>query len=542
MEFKGLDFIATLTVGFALAYILGFIAQKFRLTPIIGYLIAGYIIGPYSPGYIANITVAEQLSEIGIILLLFGVGLHFSWQDLMQVRRVALPGAIIQTTVATLFAIALIFLFQGSIAEGAITGLCIGVASTVVLVRVLTDNKLLTTPQGHLAIGWLIIEDIFTIVILFLLPQLTDFLNGGEYSLMALGKAAGETFLKISALILIVHFFADKITRNILHSTALTRSQELMNLALLTIIFVITTGAAWAFGVSLALGAFISGMVVGRTDFVHQAAATTVPMKDAFAALFFIAVGMLFDPAIVVEKSGLFIGLLFIIVIIKPLTALFTVYFYGYPVHSSLIVGLALGQIGEFSFILADEAWRHHILSDKTYDLLVACAFTSIIINSLLFKLYSYFKPSSFQTPLIPQKYYGKGIVVGFNALGQVAAEALRNAQILPIVIDNKVESLDKTKNEGIEGIFGDATTPTILESAKITEAKWLIISTKRKEEITAITRTARQLNPEIRILAHTRDWEEETALQQEGIATICAEREALKAFQHAVHRMVRSK
>lgn len=541
MGVEGLDFIATLTVGFALAYVLGFIAQKFKLTPIIGYLVAGYIIGPFSPGYIANIKVAEQLSEIGIILLLFGVGLHFSWQDLMQVRRVALPGALIQTTAATICAIVLILFFKGSVAEGIVTGLCIGVASTVVLLRVLSDNKLLATPQGHLAIGWLIIEDLFTVVILFLLPQLAEILNAGEYSAMALSQAIGETFLKIAALVLIVHFFGDKITRAILHSTALTRSQELMTLALLAIIFVITSGAAWVFGVSLALGAFISGMIVGRTDFVHQAAATTVPMKDAFAALFFIAIGMLFDPAIVMDKPGLFLGLLAIILIIKPLTAFLTVNFFGYPFQSSLIVGLALAQIGEFSFILADEAWRHQLLSDKTYDLLVACAFASIIINSLLFKGLSYLKPPA---TLKPQKthYYGRAIVVGFNPLGQIAVEALRNAQILPTVIDNKVESLEKTKAEGIEGIFGDATALLILESAKIADAKWLIITTKRKEEIKAITNTARQLNPEIRILAHTKNWEDETDLQQEGIATVCAEREALKAFQHAVHRMVRSK
>lgn len=540
MEGHGLDFISTLTVGFALAFILGFIAQKFKLTPIIGYLIAGYIIGPYSPGFIANVKIAEQLSEIGIILLLFGVGLHFSWEDLMRVKKVALPGAIIQTTVATLCAIGLILFFNGNIGEGLLTGLCIGVASTVVLVRVLTDNRLLATPQGHLAVGWLIIEDLFTVVILFLLPQLADFLKEGEYSFLSLGKAVGETFLKIGALVLVVHFFADKITRRILHSTALTRSQELMNLALLAIIFVITSGAAWIFGVSLALGAFISGMVVGRTDFVHQATATTVPMKDAFAALFFIAIGMLFDPVIVMEKPELFIGLLAIILIIKPLTAYITVYWYGYPIASALVVGLALAQIGEFSFILADEAWRHQLLSDKTYDLLVACAFASIIINSLLFKVYSHFKPSS--TNLEKEDYKEKAIVVGFNPLGVAAVEALQTSRIQPIVIDNKVESIDKIKEIGILGLFGNATSPALLESAKIAEARWMIITTKRIEEIAAITQAARHLNPEIQILAHSKNWSEERTLQEEGIATVCAEREALKAFQQAIHRMVRSK
>lgn len=539
MEPHGIDFISTLTVGFALAYVLGFIAQKFKLTPIIGYLIAGYIIGPYSPGFIANVQVAEQLSEIGIILLLFGVGLHFSWEDLMSVKKVALPGAIIQTTAATLCALALILFFKGTTAEGIVTGLCIGVASTVVLVRVLTDNKLLATPQGHLAVGWLIIEDLFTVVILFLLPQLAGFVNEGEYSWLAIGKALVETFLKIGALVLIVNYFGDKITHKILHSTAMTRSQELMNLALLAIIFVITAGGAWIFGVSLALGAFISGMIVGRTDFVHQAQATTVPMKDAFAALFFIAIGMLFDPSIVMEKPALFLGLLAIILIIKPLTAYLTVKAYGYPTQSSLVVGLALAQIGEFSFILADEAWRHQILSDKTYDLLVACAFASIIINSILFKVYSHYKPVK---TLQSNGGKEKAVVVGYNPLGVIAVEALQSARITPIVVDNKVETIDKTKEIGILGIFGNATSPAILSNAKIDEARWLIITTKRMDEIKAITHAARQLNPHIQILAHSKNWSEETALQEEGIATVCAEREALKAFQQAVHRMVRSK
>lgn len=540
MEVNGLDFISTLTVGFALAYVLGFIAQKLKVTPIIGYLLAGYIIGPYSPGFIANVKVAEQLSELGIILLLFGVGLHFSWEDLMRVKRVALPGAIIQTTAATLSALVLILYFKGTIPEGIVTGLCIGVASTVVLVRVLTDNRLLSTPEGHLAIGWLIIEDLFTVIILFLLPQLAGFVNSGEYSWIALGQTLTETFLKIGALVLVVYFFADKVTSKILHSTALTRSQELMNLALLAIIFVITSGAAWIFGVSLALGAFISGMVVGRTNFVHQATATTVPMKDAFAALFFIAIGMLFDPSIVIEKSGLFIGLLVIILIIKPLTAYWTVNAFGYPKESSWIVGLALAQIGEFSFILADEAWRHQILSDKTYDLLVACAFASIIINSLLFKVYSQYKPAAPQR-FASEEEYGRAIVVGFNPLGNIAVEALLAAHILPVVIDNKVESIEKTKEQGVVGIYGNAASPAILGSAGVEDASWMIITTKRMEEIAAITHAARTLNPHIQILAHAKNWSEETALQEEGIATVCAEREALKAFQQAVHQMVRS-
>jgi len=540
---QGFDFITTLTVGFALAYVLGYICRKLALTPIIGYLLAGFLIGPHSPGFIANIHVAEQLSKVGIILLLFGVGLHFSWGDLMKVKKVALPGAIVQTTAATLCAIALLLYFQGTIGEGVVTGLCIGVASTVVLVRILTDNKLLATPEGHLAVGWLIIEDLFTVVILFLLPQFATFLKGGQYSVYTLIFSLGETFLKMGALFALAYFFGDKITRKILHSTALTRSQELMNLALLAIIFVITSGASWLFGVSLALGAFISGMVVGRTDFVHQAAATTVPMKDAFAALFFIAIGMLFDPAIIWEKKELFLGLLGIILIVKPLTAFGAVKAFGYPSQASWVVGLALAQIGEFSFILADEAWRHQILSDKIYDLLVACAFASIIINSLLFKIYSaYRQPAVALDSTRKLKGDGRAIVVGFNPLGNIAVKALQDAYIEPIVIDNKVESIEKTKELGLNGIFGNAALPTILESAGIEKAQWMIITTKQREQITAITHAARQLNPAIQILAHAKNWSEETALQNEGIATVCAEREALKAFQQAVHRMVRLK
>lgn len=543
MDVQGLDFITTLTVGFALAYVLGFMCRKLALTPIIGYLIAGYLIGPHSPGFIANISIAEQLSEVGVILLLFGVGLHFSWEDLMKVKKVVVPGAIVQTTAATLCAIAVLLYFQGTIGEGIVTGLCIGVASTVVLVRILTDNKLLGTPEGHLAVGWLIIEDLFTVVILFLLPQFATFLKEGEYSLLTLTRSIGETFLKMGALFALAYFFGDKITRKILHSTALTRSQELMNLALLAIIFVITTGASWIFGVSLALGAFISGMVVGRTDFVHQAAATTVPMKDAFAALFFIAIGMLFDPKIIWEKKELFLGLLGIILIIKPLTAFGVVKAFGYPSQASWVVGLALAQIGEFSFILADEAWRHKILSDTIYDLLVACAFVSIIVNSILFKIYSTYRQPALAPDITHKlKGNGKAIVVGFNPLGNIAVKALQDAHIEPIVIDNKVESIEKTKENGIVGIYGDAAIPAILENAGIDKAHWMIITTKQMGEITAITHAARQLNPAIQILAHAKNWSEETVLQDAGIATVCAEREALKAFQQAVHRMVRLK
>ena len=382
-----LGIVLLLAVGFAFASIFGYFAHRIKLSPILGYLLAGYLIGPFSPGFVADTHVSEQLAEIGVILMMFGIGLNFKFSNLMSVKRIAIPGAIGQTLIASLCGTAIVYFFGLPLQTGVIMGLAIGVASTVVLVRMLSDNKLLGTKEGHIAVGWLIMEDIITVFILILLPTLALLLQGSEFSLSKLLLSLGIVIAKFIVLAVILLVFGRKFVTFFLKKVIHTQSHELFTISLLALIFLLAVGSTFIFGISIALGAFIAGMIIGQTEERDQALSHSRPMKDAFIAVFFLSVGMLFNPLVIVNDFPLFISILGVILIVKPLAAFAISALLKYPLKTSLIVAAALSQIGEFSFILSEEAMKYDLIPDEGYDLIVSCALVSIAINPLVFKL-----------------------------------------------------------------------------------------------------------------------------------------------------------
>jgi monovalent cation:H+ antiporter-2, CPA2 family len=386
-DFINLKIVLILTVGFGFASLLGYLSYRAKLSPLLGYLAAGFLIGPYSPGYVADKQIAEQLAEIGIILMMFSIGLHFKWQDLVKFKNIAISGAVFQTSIATLFATTILYCMGWSAQAGVIFGLAIGVASTVVLVRVLSDHRLLTTPEGCISVGWLIVEDFITVAALLLVPTLAASLDDGKFPIESLTITFGYALIKFVLLCLIMFTIGRKIISFILSKIMLTRFHELFTLTILAITFIIATGSAILLGTSIALGAFVAGMVVGQTKIRHQVSTTALPLREAFIVIFFLSVGMLFDPSGIVDHYSLFFITLAIILLMKPLTALCITLCLKYPFKTALTVAFALAQIGEFSFILAEQAVSFHIMPEAGYNIIVACAILSISLNPLLFKL-----------------------------------------------------------------------------------------------------------------------------------------------------------
>jgi CPA2 family monovalent cation:H+ antiporter-2 len=382
-----LKIVLILTIGFAFASILGYFAHRIKLSPILGYLLGGYIIGPFSPGFTVDLQISEQLAEIGVILMMFGVGLHFKWQDLVKYKHIAIPGALAQTSVATVAGILLIQSMGWSLESGLIYGLAIGVASTVVLARVLSDNHFLNTASGHISIGWLIVEDMVTVAALLLIPPLAGSINGDGFPLEEIIKSLGLTVIKFFLLALIMFTVGKKVVSYFLSKIALTNSHELFTLGTLAITFLIAAGSTLLLGTSIALGSFIAGMVIGQTVMQHKVSNNARPLKDAFIVIFFLSVGMLFNPKAISEHFLLFACTLIIILILKPLTAFCICKIYKYPIKTALVTALGLAQIGEFSFILTEEAMNLKLLPEAGYDIIVACALITIAINPLLFKL-----------------------------------------------------------------------------------------------------------------------------------------------------------
>jgi len=382
-----LKIVFILAIGFAFASILGYLTYRAKLSPLLGYLIGGYLIGPFSPGYVADLNLAEQLAEIGVILMMFGVGLHFKWQDLLKVKGIAIPGAIFQIIIATAVCAWLTIAIGWSPITGVLFGLCISVASTVVLMRVLADNKLLETERGHIAVGWLIVEDVITVGILLFLPLLSSFSKGEELSyttaFLNMGLIIGKFILLVGFMFTvgkwIVRFWITKVLG--------TESHELFTLTILALTFVIAAASSVIFGTSIALGAFIAGMVIGQTDIRHQVSINAEPLKDAFVVIFFLSVGMLFNPDIIYTHFLVFVVVLGVIMLVKPLTAFLITIVLRYPLKTALTIAVAMAQIGEFSFILAEEALKYKLIPDDAYDLVVACSIVSIAVNPLFFRL-----------------------------------------------------------------------------------------------------------------------------------------------------------
>lgn len=547
IEASSLKIVFILTIGFSLAGIFGYLAQRIKLSPIPGYLLAGYIIGPYSPGFVADLRLAEQLAEMGVILMLFGVGLHFKWEDLLDVKNIAVPGAILQTAVSAILGTVITYSIGWHLQAGIIIGLAIGVASTVVLVRMLTENNLLNTIQGHIAVGWLIVEDILTVAVLIMIPALSASMvgQGPTWSLMA--EMLGVALLKFSILIFLMFTFGQKIVSSILYNIARTRSQELFTVAILALILVIAAGSTLLFGTSIALGAFISGMVIGRTEVRQQAAANSLPMKDMFVVIFFLSVGMLFNPYVIISDLSLFFGVLFIVLIAKPLVAYIIVIVMRYPVKIALTVAMALAQIGEFSFILAEESMRLNILPDEGYDIIVACALISISINPLMFKtidfLSVFFKRDS-SDPINKEKEIEKNplnvLIIGCGPIGQSIARSVEENGFYPIIVDANIDTVAHLIEKRKQAVYGDASHASILKLALVESAWLLIITVIDLDAAKMIIEEAKRLNPKIKIITRSKYLGGQEELEQLGAEVICSETEEIKAFQQAIFRVAR--
>lgn len=543
-----LDILVSLSVCLGAALVLGFITQRLKLSPIVGYLLAGIAIGPATPGFIADQPSAAQFGEIGVVLLMFGVGLHFDLSDLLAVRRVALPGAIGQIAVATLLGMIAVVSFGSGWAAGAVIGMSISVASTVVLIRVLSDNNVLDTDQGHVAIGWSIVQDLFTVLVLVMLPALAEAGGGGEGGVSKVLLSLGIAVLKVALLGVIVLWGGRKIIPRILEQVARTRTRELFTLAILALALGIAVGSALLFGVSMALGAFLAGMVVGQSDVSHQAAADALPMRDAFAVLFFVTVGMQFNVQAILDAPGLFLTLLAVILIAKPLTAIALVWVVGCSVRTALTVAVALAQIGEFSFILADLAADLKLLQPESQSLLVACAIVSITLNPLVFRgvgpletwlrrrprLWRMLSQRSEarvrRLPNIPaptdsqEPQRERAIVVGYGPVGKTASSILKDFGLETVVIETNVDTVSNLSAAGQVAIYGDATHRDILKAAGIRTAKYLLVTIPEIATRTVIVIVARELNPDVKVFVRARYLEERAWLQEIGADGVCFE------------------
>ncbi|MEZ0386972.1 MAG: cation:proton antiporter, partial [Verrucomicrobium sp.] len=517
-----IDLILTLTGGLTAALALGFLTQKLKLSPIVGYLLAGILVGPFTPGFVANHDIANQFAELGVILLMFGVGLHFHLKDLMAVRKVAIPGAIVQIAVATALGALVTKFFGWSLEAGIVFGMAISVASTVVLTRVLADNRALHTPSGHIAIGWLIVEDLFTILVLVLLPAIA---GGGGATDAAHGAAAAGgsvwmtmlvAILKLGALVLFTLVAGQKIIPWFLGYVARTGSRDLFTLSVLALALGIAVGSAKFFGASMALGAFLAGMVVGQSEFSARAASDALPMRDAFAVLFFVSVGMLFDPGALKEGWPLMLATLGIVIIGKPLAAFVVVMFFKRPLSSALSISVALAQIGEFSFILAALAISLKILPAEATNALVLTSVISITLNPLMYKGIAPFtkwleakgwakpaKPADVQGGPVIDEAAHRVVVVGYGPVGRTLSRILEANGIQAVVIEMNIETVRALMSEGKAAIYGDAAQREILHHAGIEKAEGLIIAASGVPA-REIVEAARELNPKIRILTRT--------------------------------------
>ncbi|MCL2799362.1 MAG: cation:proton antiporter [Endomicrobia bacterium] len=553
MEYQLLQIMA---IGFALALAFGYITHKLGLSSMVGYLVAGFLIGPLTPGFVADYGLAHQLSEVGVILLMFGVGLHFKLDDLIAVKGIAIPGAIAQSTAATVCGI-----FAGTalgldLKSSVILGIGLSVAGTVVLLKVLNDNNATNTVHGHAAVGWLVVEDIFTVVVLVLLPLFPALFDIGaattNYDII---KTILTALLHIAALWILVMWVGGKFVPWILAKVAKTRSQELFILTVLVIAFSTAVISALVFHASFALGAFLGGMVVGKTKVSHEAGAELLPLRDAFSVLFFLSVGMLFVPGFLLQHPLLIVVCLVIVLVVKPLTAIIVVAVLGYSPRTALTVAAGLAQVGEFSFILAQEAKRLNLADDAVYNVIIVCAIISISLNPSIFKKvpnYEKFlktkkkiwkamtyitekkardrnKNQDLANNLLPAKEILKeksAIVVGYGPTGKNIVRALCEHNVTPVIIEMNVDTVNHLSSQGQFAIYGNSTKKSILEAAGIEDADYLIITVPSISVTTDTAALAALLNPKTRILVRARFLHSKEHLKQIGVTGIAFEEE----------------
>lgn len=553
------DLIILLAVGFGMALIFGYIAARLRLPPLIGYLIAGIIISPNTPGIVGDIHLANQLAELGVMFLMFGVGMHFSLNDLLQVRRIALPGAILQIAVATLLGMGVSMLWGWGFGSALIFGLSLSCASTVVLLKALGDRGLLDSVNGKIAVGWLLVEDLVMVLALVLLPATAMLLGGhalpGTDTSQSIWLTIGITLLKVTGFIAFMLIIGKRLVPMIMQFVARLGSRELFTLTVVAAAVSIAYGSYAVFGVSMALGAFFAGMVVKESDFSHRAEEETLPLREIFSILFFVSVGMLFDPSILIEEPLRILAVIAIIMVGKTLAAIALVLFFRYPINTALTVGASLAQIGEFSFILATLGLSLGLLTPDAQNLILAGALFSITLNSFVFSaiepvqrwirershLARLLERSADPLAMLPdevdQAYLrDQVVIIGYGGVGRRISENLIQQNIKVVIAEENREIVEKLRSQGIAAVSGEATEPNVLIQAHIQHARLLVISPMDILDIHRIVDISKQLNPEIQVLICAESKEEAAVIRQENLGEVFyAKEEMAKNMSHHI-------
>ena len=530
--------IATIVAGLVLAFAFGVVAHKLRISPLAGYLLAGVLVGPHTPGFVADAHLAGELAEIGVILLMFGVGLHFSLKDLMSVRAIAIPGAVVQIVAATALGWGLGALLGWSTAQSLIFGLALSVASTVVLLRALQEKRIVKTERGRIAVGWLIVEDLAMILALVLIPAIGGMASGGAaLPAMDIVIAVAITLGKVALFVALMLVVGRWLVPRILHGVAHMGSRELFRLAVLAIALGIAFGAAHLFGVSFALGAFFAGMVLAESELSQRAMEETLPLRDAFAVLFFVSVGMLFDPNILVTQPLAVAASVVIVVFGKSIAAFAIVRLFGHPTGTALTVSASLAQIGEFSFILANLSVAIGLLHEEGRSLILAAAMISIFLNPMVFALAERIraklekplpKPVVASGPeLVPTALSGHTIIAGFGRVGAAIAEDRRAGGASLLAIEENDKAATAARDSGLETIHGNAVETDVLAAANVAGAAVLFVAVPDGFEAGGIVESARALNPKLTIVARAHSAAESEHLTRLGAsAAVMGERE----------------
>jgi CPA2 family monovalent cation:H+ antiporter-2 len=563
--------IATIVAGLGLAFVFGAIANRLRLPPLVGYLLAGVMVGPHTPGFVADQKLGTELAEMGVILLMFGVGLHFSLKDLLSVRAIAIPGALAQIAVATGLGMGLAWLLGWSWGAGLVFGLALSVASTVVLLRALQERRLVETERGRIAVGWLIVEDIAMVLALVMLPAVAGLIGGTPQTTavsdpivqwldMGVAGVLAVTLIKVLGFVAVMLLFGRKLIPWVLHYVAHTGSRELFRLAVLSIALGVAFGAAKLFGVSFALGAFFAGMIMSESELSHRAAEESLPLRDAFSVLFFVSVGMLFNPASILADVWPLLAVLFIIVIGKSLAAFLIVVAFRHPAATALTIAASLAQIGEFSFILAELGVALKLLPERGRDLILAGAILSIMLNPLVFAGFGWLKRRIDQRAGEPAAAAGTApqaaaplpddeppartdlsnhtVLVGYGRVGSLVGEALRERTEPFLVIEDADRPQARLREDHIETIAGNAASGPILQSANIAGASRLIVAIPNAFEAGRIIEQARAVNPDLIIIARAHSDAEVSHLTSLGAGiVIMGEREIARGIIDEVAR-----
>jgi CPA2 family monovalent cation:H+ antiporter-2 len=542
--------ISTIVVGLVLAFIFGALANRLRISPLVGYLVAGILVGPFTPGFVADQGLANDLAEIGVILLMFGVGLHFTLQDLLSVRAIAIPGAIAQIASATLLGMVLAYALGWSFGAGLVFGLALSVASTVVLLKALQERRLVDTERGRIAVGWLVVEDFAMVLTLVMLPALAGLLKGGAgVGFWILSSQILLTFGKVAAFVAFMLLIGKRVIPWVLHYVAHSGSRELFRLSVLAIALGVAYGASTLFDVSFALGAFFAGMILSESELSQRAANESLPLRDAFAVLFFVSVGMLFDPAILVRDLLPVLATVFIIVVGKSAAAFLIVRLFGHPTSTALTISASLAQIGEFSFILAGLGVGLALMPERARDLILAGALLSILLNPLLFAALDWYlarsgnvaggasaeaaaRGEASREPIPMTALTDHVVLVGHGRVGSVVSNALRAENVPLLLIEGNEDLAARQSQSGLETIAGNAADGDILLTANLPAARCLLVAIPDAFEGGQVVAQARAANPNLLIIARSHSEEETEHLMKHGASkVIMGEREIAHAM-----------